>query len=237
MGDTVSGRLGPLLDRGRAEFIDFGLGEYGVILRLQKSLRERRLAGEIPDTWLLGEHSPVITQGVRGQAGDIVRLGGGEAEIPVVQVDRGGMTTLHSPGQMILYPIALLEGGSLAAGHMARALLTGFRQWLASSHGVEAEIPEGRPGLFVAGRKLMSVGISARGGVSMHGIAMNLNNDLSLWRHIVACGEPDTHPVTLSELLGRQVTPRQQSDSIREWLTRAWGYDSVLTRPTPTSDT
>lgn len=231
---SVSQARALLVDRERADFMDFGLGDYAGILALQEALRLQRQVDAIPDTWLFGEHPAVITQGVRGQAGDLVRGGGERAQLPVVQIDRGGMTTLHSPGQMILYTISKLQGGSLAAGRMARALLTGLQAWLLETHGVDADIPDGRPGLFVGGRKLMSVGISARGGVSMHGIAMNLNNDLSLWSHIVACGEPGTRPITLSELLGREVTPRQQRDSIREWLAPAWGYAVVVER-SPTS--
>lgn len=233
---SVSHVPGLLVDRKRADFIDFGLGDYAEILALQEALRLQRQADAIPDTWLFGEHPAVITQGVRGQADDLVGMAGGGARLPVVQIDRGGMTTLHSPGQMILYTVSKLQGGSLAAGRMARALLSGLQGWLQATHGVEAEIPERRPGLFVGGRKLMSVGISARGGVSMHGIAMNLNNDVSLWRHIVACGEPGTRPVTLTELLGREVTPGQQRDSIREWLVRTWEYAEVADRALPSKE-
>lgn len=223
------------VDPDRADFVDFGLGDYEEILALQEALRQRRRAGEIPDTWLFGEHPAVITQGVRGQAGDIVGVAGGP-DLPVVQIDRGGMTTLHSPGQMILYAIVRLEGGSLAAGRMSRALLRTFQAWLAETHGVRAELVAGRPGLFAEERKLLSVGISVRGGVSMHGVALNLCNDLSLWNRIVACGEPQTRPVTLSELLGRKVKPRDQRDSLRRWLKTGWGYREVSERALPSAE-
>jgi lipoyl(octanoyl) transferase len=114
---------------------------------------------------------------------------------------------------------------------MAHALLEGMRRWLRDAHGVESGIPPGRPGLFVDGRKLLSVGISARGGVTMHGIAMNLSNDLTLWNGIVACGEPGTRPVSLSELLGRRVDVSGQKASIATWLTSEWGYAEVEEAP------
>jgi lipoyl(octanoyl) transferase len=218
----------PLVDRTRVRLIDFGLGDYGEVLALQESLRESRRKDAVPDTWLMGEHRTVITQGVRGREADVLggRGGGG---VDVVWVDRGGQTTLHSPGQMILYPIVKLGGGSLAGPRMTHALLEGLRAWLIATHGVEAEIPRGRPGLFIGDRKLMSIGISVRGGVSMHGIAMNLCNDPALWDRIVACGEPGTRPVTLSELLGRRIEPKAQGESIGQWLREAWGYAEVVT--------
>jgi lipoate-protein ligase B len=149
--------------------------------------------------------------------------GGAAGGVDVVWVDRGGQTTLHSPGQMILYPIVKLGGGSLAGPRMTHALLEGLRAWLIATHGVEAEIPRGRPGLFIGDRKLMSIGISVRGGVSMHGIAMNLCNDPALWDRIVACGEPGTRPVTLSELLGRRIEPKAQGGIDRTVAPRGMG--------------
>src|SRR5262245_29841612 len=80
----------------------WGLSEYGAILTMQEALREQRRADVIPDTWLAGEHPAVITQGVRGIEADLVHVNHG---LPIFQIDRGGMTTLHNPGQLVLYPI------------------------------------------------------------------------------------------------------------------------------------
>ncbi len=223
--DTTTERL--LADLSEARLMSFGLLEYRTCLAVQESLREERTADRIPDTWLIGEHPTVITQGVRGREEDLRGGGKGETPTPVVQIDRGGMTTLHSPGQMILYPIVKLGGGSLTAGRMTHALLRGMRVWLIENFGIESEIPPGRPGLYAAGRKLMSVGISVRQAVTMHGIAINLCNDLELWRQIVACGEPGTVPVSLSEILGKRVSPQEQRDSIQSWLQSFWGYGCV----------
>lgn len=226
-----------LADRRGARLRDFGLADYVAVLAMQERLREARLREEIPDTWMFGEHPTVVTQGVRAREGDLAGGGAGATPVilvgplagaPVVKIDRGGMTTLHSPGQMILYPIVKLREGSLSAGRMAHALLEGMRRWVRDAHGVESEIPAGRPGLYVGGRKMLSVGISARGGVTMHGVAMNVSNDLRLWEGIVACGEPGTRPVSLSELLGRSVTPAEQRESIRAWLRDEWGYAEVV---------
>lgn len=210
----------------RARLMHFGIGEYGTILKTQERLRAAREQGEVVDTWMIGEHPTVITQGVRG-IDDDVKLDSAIDEIPIYHIDRGGMTTLHSPGQLIVYPIVKVRGGSLAAGRLARALLMTMQAWLRSEFGVEAAPLPRQPGLFVEGRKLLSIGISVRRGISMHGIAMNLCSDLSLWKWIVACGEPTTSPISLSELLGRKVEPKDQVDSLREWLVQQWGYGRV----------
>jgi lipoate-protein ligase B len=214
----------------KADLISFGLRDYGEVLRLQECLREQRQANAIPDTWLIGEHPAVITQGVRGLESDLDPSGGTKGAIPVFHIDRGGMTTLHSPGQLIIYPIVRVRGGSLAAGRLARELLAGMEAWLRRELGIEAKPLPRQPGLFVQGRKLLSIGISVRGGVSMHGIAMNVSNDLSLWNRIVPCGEPATRPVSLSQLLGGQIEPSELIPPIESWLAWHWGYRLVEPR-------
>ena len=228
VGSRDSDRGSPLLENGgEARLCNFGLGFYGAILDLQEELRERRHDDAIPDTWLIGEHPLVITEGVRSGADELLLGPPASGETPRFKVDRGGMTTLHSPGQLILYPIVKVRGGSLAAGRLARALVRGMRSWIQSEFSVDAESRRGQPGLYVEGRKLMSIGISVRRGVSMHGVALNMCNDLSHWSAIVPCGDPALEQVSLSDLLGRRVEPADQIESIRSWLRDDWGYRDV----------
>lgn len=208
---------------GLARLVDWGRADYGSILQLQERLRVARREDAIPDTWLAGEHLPVITQGVRGRPDDLVAA----ADIPVFTVDRGGMTTLHNPGQLVIYPIVRVQPGLMAQARLSRTLLTTVRDWLAETTGVNLTIHRGRPGLFLGERKIAAIGISIHGYVSMHGIAINLCNDLSPWRAIVPCGEPSTLPMTLSEAAGRTWTPHDLLATMPAWLPRAWGYDTV----------
>ena len=212
-----------LEDRAVARLLPWGVQSYGEILALQERLREARSAGTIPDTWLAGEHHAVITQGVRGQKEDVVVAGA----LPVFQIDRGGMTTLHNPGQLVIYPILKTQGDTLAQAKLARLLLTATRDWIAALTGAELVIPKGRPGLFAGVRKVAAIGISIHGRVSMHGIAINLCNDLTPWRTIVPCGEPSTRPITLSEVLGRRIEPAELLAEMAAWLRSAWGYGRV----------
>jgi lipoyl(octanoyl) transferase len=137
------------------------------------------------------------------------------------------MTTVHVPGQLVLYPIVKTRPGLVAQGRLARTLLTTVRDWLRDLSGVRLEIPKGRPGLFWGERKVAAIGLSIRQRVSMHGIAINLCNDLDPWRAIVACGEPGTLPATLTEAAGRPFAPEDLLAAMPDWLRRAWGYDAV----------
>lgn len=227
-------RLCPLEDRARANFVDFGLGSYEEVLELQGLLRWARGENRIGDVWLAGEHPTVITQGVRGKSDDVIGPVGRAGDEPSSQssprvflIDRGGMTTLHSPGQLILYPVVKLGGGSLAAARFSNALLRSMRDWIGSRFGVASEKISGSPGLYVGGRKLLSIGISVRGGISMHGIALNLSNDLGLWSSIVACGEPEMKPISIAEIAGQRFEVRDQMGPLAEWLAEVWGYTEV----------
>jgi lipoate-protein ligase B len=223
--DTIRRRI--LADPSRARLHAWGVRDYGEVLTLQEALRVRRREDAIVDTWLAGEHPTVITQGVRGTGGDLTFAEPAAAPFPVFKIDRGGMTTLHNPGQLVIYAIVKTLPGLLAQGRMSHTLLTTVRDWLVGLSGVALESHKGRPGLFVGERKAAAIGISVRGRVSMHGIAVNLCNDLSPWRAIVPCGEPTTRPVTLSELAGRRFTPDELIAALPEWLKSAWGYDAV----------
>lgn len=214
-----------LADPSTARLINWGLRGYGDILAMQEQFRDERRAGTIPDTWLAGEHLTVITQGVRGRDADLVispSMG-----IPIHRIDRGGMTTLHNPGQLVIYPIVKTHEGLLAQARLARALLENTADLIEKVSGVRASIERGRPGLFVNGRKLAAIGISIRGRVSMHGIAINLCNDLSPWQWIIPCGEPSTRPVTLSELTGKRIEPRELMKLLPDWMRLNWGYKEI----------
>jgi lipoyl synthase len=127
----------------------------------------------------------------------------------------------------VIYLIVKTQPGLLAQGRLARTLLGATRDWIAQLSGVELEIHKGRPGLFNGERKVAAIGISIHNHVSMHGIAINLCNDLSAWRTIVPCGEPGVRPQTLSEAAGREFRPQDFINPMPEWLKQTWGYSDV----------
>lgn len=221
--EALAGKV--LAERSEARVFNWQLGEYSEVLGLQETLREARREGRSPDVWLAGEHPLVITKGVRGEDSDIALPTG--LGVPIHEIDRGGQVTLHNPGQLVLYPIALTQPGLLSQARLSSTLLRAMAAWVRDETGIECEIPRGRPGLFVGERKLMALGISIRKRVSMHGIAINLCNDINDWRYIVPCGEPSTRPITLSELTGRKITPAEWIEKLPGWLECYWGYEEI----------
>jgi lipoyl(octanoyl) transferase len=166
-----------------------GLLEYGDATALQERLRAARQAGELGDLLLLLEHPPVYTRGRRSQPGELPM---GESwyrsqGIDVVETDRGGRVTYHGPGQLVGYPIMGVDDVVAHVRTMERALIAA----LATEHiDARARADEGSDytGVWVADRKIASIGVHVARGVSTHGFAINVENDLQPFEWIVPCG-------------------------------------------------
>src|SRR5919202_4682577 len=173
----------------------------------QRALAERRAAGAIPDTVLLLEHPHVYTIGKRGSDADVLAdpawLAAQGAE--VVRTDRGGQVTYHGPGQLVGYPIALLDPHPDVwrfVGLVEQALID-----VAAAFGLEARGERGDlTGVWVGDAKLAAIGMRVSRGVTTHGFALNCCTDLTRFQAIVPCGMPDKLACSLSGLLGRTVT-------------------------------
>jgi lipoyl(octanoyl) transferase len=164
---------------------------YRDAVALQERLRERVQAGELPGLLLLLEHPPVYTTGRRSEPGELP-VGGG---IEVVETDRGGKLTYHGPGQLVGYPIMHVPNVRAFVETMERALVNALRE-----AGVDAHVREGREftGVWVQDRKIASIGIHVSRRVSMHGFAVNVDNDLAPFGDVIACGLPDVRMTSLA---------------------------------------
>jgi lipoyl(octanoyl) transferase len=172
------------------------LGEvpYGEARRTQKAVEEARQAGEIPDLLLLLEHPPVYTKGRRSEPAELPM---GEdwyamQGIEVSETDRGGRVTYHGPGQLVGYPIVSLKPYRDDVHDYIRRMERVMIESLAS-RGIESEVIEGLTGVWVGGRppegrKIGSIGVHVNRGVTTHGFAINVNNDLQPFEWIVPCG-------------------------------------------------
>lgn len=196
---------------GDLVFVHAGFGAeavpYDQGLALQRELHARRIAGEIPDCCLLLEHEPVYTAGRRTEPLDRPV---GDPGAPVIEVDRGGKITWHGPGQLVGYPIVKLSDPIDVIAYV-RAIEEAMIRTCADAGLVTTRV-DGRSGAWVAGagsggrdRKVAAIGIRVARGVTMHGFALNCDNDLSWYDRIVPCGISDASITTLTAELRRRV--------------------------------
>jgi lipoate-protein ligase B len=166
-----------------------GVVDYRDALGLQRRLRTARQAGEVPDVLLLLEHPPVYTRGRRTEPGELP-MGEGwyrTQGIDVVDVDRGGKVTYHGPGQLVGYPIMAIDDVIAFVRTMERAMIAAL-----ADEGIAARSrsDEGRDftGVWVEDRKIGSIGVHVQKGVTTHGFAVNVQNDLQPFEWVVPCG-------------------------------------------------
>jgi len=168
-----------------------GRVDYTEAAALQERLRERVRAGELPETMLLLEHPPVYTVGRRTAETDLPAAPRG---IEVVQTPRGGQLTYHGPGQLVGYPIMRVASVPDYILTMERSIVTAL-----ADAGVSATTKLGHRhvGVWVGERKIASVGVHISHGVSAHGFAVNVENDLAPFSGVVACGLPEVQMTSL----------------------------------------
>jgi lipoyl(octanoyl) transferase len=177
--------------------------EYQTAWDLQRELHREVVARNSPDTVLLLEHPSVYTAGRRTEAFERPTDG-----TPVVDVDRGGKITWHGPGQLIGYPILHLPSPMDVVSHVRR--LEDVLIGICSDFELETARIKGRSGVWVLDsvedRKIAAIGIRVAQGVTMHGFALNCENDLTWFDRIVPCGIRDAGVTTLSKELGRNIS-------------------------------
>jgi lipoate-protein ligase B len=180
--------------------VQLGVVPYGEALELQLRLREARQADEIADTLLLLEHPPVYTRGRRTEAHDLpmgeewYRTQG----IEVHDADRGGRVTYHGPGQLVGYPIMRIADVPEYVHTMESAVVAAL-----ADEGIEAEVREGLTGIWAGEAKIGSIGVHVNRGVTTHGFAVNVDNNLQPFERIVPCGLDGVRMTSVSKETGR----------------------------------
>jgi lipoyl(octanoyl) transferase len=173
-----------------------GLVEYEPTWRAMQRFTAERSATASDEVWFL-EHPPVFTLGMSASRAHLLAPG----DIPVVQIDRGGQVTYHGPGQLVVYPLLDLNRLGLGVRDLVSALERAVID-LAAESGIRAECRRSAPGVYVAGRKLASVGIRVRRTGCYHGLALNVAMDLEPFSRINPCGYAGLEMTQLSELGG-----------------------------------
>ncbi len=203
------------VERSRSVAVyELGTTSYGEVHRLQQRLQSQRRDGAGVDTVLLTEHRPVLTLGRSHPTPDLrveedtVRQWG----IEIVQAERGGDITYHGPGQLVAYGIIDLRGWDI------RVLdyLTGLEEaaiGVLADWGLRGIRSESGRGIWIEDRKIASVGLNVRRWVTMHGIALNIDPDMSHWDLINPCGMRDAEMTSMAAEVGKQVDFKEVSDA------------------------
>jgi len=194
-----------------------GLMDYETVWRAMQTFTDQRDENTPDELWLV-EHPPVFTQGQAGRAEHILAPG----DIPVIQVDRGGQVTYHGPGQIVAYP--LIDISRLDMG--VRKLVTGIEQAIIDvlqTYGVDAQLLEGAPGVYIDGIKIASLGLRIRKGKSFHGLSFNINMDLEPFQRINPCGYEGLQVTNLSAF--SEVSMREVEDRLIAGLSEVLGYN------------
>ncbi|HZJ95608.1 MAG TPA: lipoyl(octanoyl) transferase LipB [Thiopseudomonas sp.] len=188
-----------------------------------QNFTQTREATSADEIWLL-EHPQIYTQGQAGKAEHILAAG----DIPVVHVDRGGQVTYHGPGQLVAYILVDVR----RRGQGVRDLVSSIENSLIDVLGrynVTAQARPDAPGVYVANKKIASLGLRIRRGCSFHGLALNVDMDLQPFQRINPCGYAGMQMTQLSDETQQTVEMSEVSNFLRDALVSHLKYDNYVT--------
>src|SRR5437588_5124740 len=182
--------IGPVAERRRELWVcHLGTIEYREALALQERVRAARQQDQLPDVLLTLEHWPVYTRGRRSGPGELpmgedwYRMQG----IDIVETDRGGKVTYHGPGQLVGYPIVAVDDVVAYVRLLERTLVAALAEEGVAARPRFDDGPD-FTGVWVQERKIASIGVHVQRGVTTHGFAVNVENDLQPFSYVVPCG-------------------------------------------------
>jgi lipoyl(octanoyl) transferase len=206
-GAAVARRVLAVRRLGRVRYADG--------LALQAELVPKRQAGEIPDTLLLLEHDPVFTLGANAKRENL--LASAEAlrarGFDVFETGRGGDVTYHGPGQLVAYPIIDLSPDRRDVHRYLRDLEEVMIR-TCHDYGLAGGRKDKMTGAWIGDGKIGAIGVRVGRWVTSHGLAFNVDTDLTAFRHIVPCGLAETRVTSLSQELGRSVPLDEAMDRL-----------------------
>ncbi|WP_148253814.1 lipoyl(octanoyl) transferase LipB [Aidingimonas lacisalsi] len=179
---------------GQLDVHCLGLKPYREVWQAMRRFTDQRDGDARDQLWVV-EHEPVFTQGQAGKAEHLLLPG----DIPVVDTDRGGQITYHGPGQLVLYPLLDVKRARIGVRMLVDALENSVVDAL-REHGIAARARPDAPGVYVGADKIASLGLRIRRGCSFHGIAINLDMDLSPFARINPCGYAGQAMTQLADL-------------------------------------
>ncbi|MET2854751.1 lipoyl(octanoyl) transferase LipB [Vibrio owensii] len=190
-----------------------GRQDYEPVWKAMHEFTDQRTDDTPDEVWLV-EHNPVFTQGQAGKAEHLINTG----DIPVVQSDRGGQVTYHGPGQLVAYFLINLRRKKLGV----RDLVTHIENLVINTlkaYNIDSAARPDAPGVYVDGKKICSLGLRIRKGCSFHGLALNVNMDLSPFLRINPCGYEGMEMVQVSQVGGPEDIEAVEKQLIQELVT------------------
>jgi lipoyl(octanoyl) transferase len=180
---------------GRLNVKQLGLVEYEPTWRAMQAFTASRAQQAADELWLL-QHPPIYTVGVAGRAQHLPRE---RSDIPVLRIDRGGQITYHGPGQLVVYVLLDLKRRRLTIRSLVRKLEMAVIDLL-DDYGISARGRPDAPGVYVGAAKIAALGLRVTRGCCYHGLALNVDMDLSPFLAIDPCGYPGLGVTQLREL-------------------------------------
>jgi lipoyl(octanoyl) transferase len=194
-----------------------GRADYSATFRAMQDFTQARTPQTPDEIWLL-EHPPVYTMGLKGRDGTRTHIDG----IPLAYTDRGGDITYHGPGQLVAYVLLDLQRRGWGPKRLVTALEQSVIKLLAD-HGIRGERRVGAPGVYTSEGKIASLGLRVKQGRSYHGLALNIDMDLTPFSRIDPCGYPG-QPVTQLTDLGVRADLETIGQELAGKLTSELGY-------------
>ena len=168
-------------------------------LRIQESLRNRVLKNRSDNYLILVEHDHVYTLGKNANSNNILNN-----SCEIIQTQRGGDVTYHGPGQLVAYPIINLKQRKIGVKKYI-SMIEKLISNILIDYGLEPQIPIKDTGVWIEDQKIASIGIHVTRGVTLHGLAINVNTDLSYFDNIISCGIKGVKMTSMDKELGKKI--------------------------------
>lgn len=191
------------------KIIDLGIQDYLPVFEAMKQFNQTRDEHSEDELWLV-QHPSVFTQGMAGKAEHLLDAG----DIPVVQIDRGGQITYHGLGQLVVYTMIDFKRRKISVRHLVAALENAIIATLAE-YNIQAANDPKRPGVYVKEQKIASLGLRIKNGSVYHGLALNVDMDLSPFSRINPCGYAGLTMTQIADF----VHPAPSIDEVAQKLT------------------
>lgn len=189
-----------------------GLQPYLPVYEQMLAAVEKRTNESADELWLL-QHEAVFTQGQAGKAEHVLFAG----DIPVVQTDRGGQVTYHGPGQLVIYLLIDIKrlgiGPRILVEAIEAALVNTLQHW-----SIESSARQDAPGVYVAERKIASLGLRIKQGCSFHGLALNIDMDLEPFQRINPCGYSGMQMTQMKNETSQPINFQQVAEVLQQQL-------------------